>query len=107
MLASSGIPSTLDGWVAEPKLDGWRARILLDTDGLRVRTRSERDITANVHGLDRLAGSGLRLVLDGELVVGGGRLADFYKGRSHPGPAPPRARPDHGVRGVRRGVARR
>jgi ATP-dependent DNA ligase len=78
MLATSGIPASLGGWVAEPKLDGWRARILVDDDGLHVRTRSGRDITANVHGLEPLRYSGTRAVLDGELVAGGGRLTDFY-----------------------------
>jgi bifunctional non-homologous end joining protein LigD len=72
------VPPRLDGWVAEPKLDGWRARILVDHGGLSVRTRSGRDITANVGGLELLARSGLRVVLDGELVAGGGRLTDFY-----------------------------
>lgn len=79
MLATSGVPPRLDGWVAEPKLDGWRARILVDRDGLHVRTRSGRDITTHVHGLEPLAHSGLRAVLDDELVAGGGRLSDFYK----------------------------
>ena len=77
MLATAGIPKGIDGWAAEPKLDGWRARVLVDGDELQVRTRSGRVITESVpsvHGL-----TGLRAVLDGELVADAGRLSDFYR----------------------------
>ena len=67
----------------------WRARILVDENGLQVRTRSGRDITANVHGLEPLRYSGIRAVVDGELVAGGGRLTDFY----NVGPTLARRRP--------------
>jgi ATP-dependent DNA ligase len=70
-------PTWPAGWRSRSSTGGWRARILVDTDGLRVRTRSGRDITANAHGLELLTRSGLRAVLDGELVAGG-RLSDFY-----------------------------
>ena len=30
MLAERGIPRSLDGWAAGPKLDRWRARVLAD-----------------------------------------------------------------------------
>ncbi len=81
MLAGAGVPATVDGWVAEPKLDGWRARVLVDPklpDGVAVRTRRGRTITAPVPGVVELAKSGLRLVLDGELVAHAGRAHDFY-----------------------------
>jgi ATP-dependent DNA ligase len=29
MLAESGVPRSMDGWAAKPKLDGWRARVLV------------------------------------------------------------------------------
>jgi ATP-dependent DNA ligase len=43
-LATSAVPANLDGWVAEPRLDGRRARLLVDHDGLALRTRSGRDM---------------------------------------------------------------
>ena len=83
MLARSGYPSgPLDEWAVEPKLDGWRARLLIDPslrDGFVVRTRRGVNITAAVPELATLAHCGLRVVLDGELVVGAGRLDDFYR----------------------------
>jgi bifunctional non-homologous end joining protein LigD len=83
MLARSGYPAgPLDEWAVEPKLDGWRARLLIDPalpGGLVVRTRRGVNITTALPELAPLAESGLRVVLDGELVVGGGRLDDFYR----------------------------
>jgi ATP-dependent DNA ligase len=58
MLATAGIPKGIDGWVAEPKLDGWRARVLVDGDELQVRTRSGRVITESVPSVQRLSGFG-------------------------------------------------
>src|SRR4051794_22216567 len=77
MLATTGIPKGIDGWVAEPKLDGWRARVLVDSDELQVRTRSGRGITESVPSVQGLVG--LRAVLDGELVADAGRLSGFYR----------------------------
>jgi ATP-dependent DNA ligase len=82
MLATTGVPRSLEGWTAEPKLDGWRARVLVDPElahGISVRTRSGRDITQTVPQVQGLVGAGLRVVLDGELVADAGRLADFYR----------------------------
>jgi bifunctional non-homologous end joining protein LigD len=82
MLVSSGEPSgPLIGWVAEPKLDGWRAQVAVDPDlsgGVRVTTRRGRIITAEVRGLDALAGCGHRFVVDCELVTGDGSMSSFY-----------------------------
>lgn len=75
MLATSGIPR--DQWAAEPKLDGWRARVLVDGDCHVVRTRSGRAITDSVPSVAGV--SGLNVVLDGELVADAGRLDDFYR----------------------------
>ncbi len=49
MLATSGRPDgPLDGWVLEPKADGWRAQVAVDGHGSAVWTRTGRDITAKV-----------------------------------------------------------
>jgi bifunctional non-homologous end joining protein LigD len=44
-----------------------------------VRTRTGRDVTANLPQLQGLAGLGRRVVLDGELVAEAGRARDFYR----------------------------
>lgn len=77
MLATSGRPSARIAWVAEPKLDGWRALGHVDSD-VRVRTRSGRDIT---DALPELADAldGRSAVLDGELVARQGWTGDFYR----------------------------
>jgi bifunctional non-homologous end joining protein LigD len=78
MLAGSGLPmTTLDDWAVEPKLDGWRALVSVESGRLRVRTRRGRDITDLVPELAGLAGCGRDLLLDGELCAHGGRMADF------------------------------
>lgn len=79
MLATDGCPGgTLDGWVVEPKADGWRAQVAFDVDGLRVWTRQGRDITSKVPELAAIAEVGVECVLDGEVVTGAGLPADFY-----------------------------
>lgn len=77
MLATTGVPRNLDGWAAEPKLDGWRARVLVDGADVMVRTRRGRPVTEHVPVAANL--TGLRAVLDGELVAGAGVAEDFYK----------------------------
>lgn len=80
MLAASGRPKgSLDGWWAETKLDGWRALVTLQDGQVRVRSRRGSDLTASVPELECLVGLERTVVLDGELVVGGGRLTDFYR----------------------------
>ena len=77
MLAGNGVPSgSITAWAAEPKLDGWRARVTVD-DG-SVTTSSRRGKRLRVPALDGLGG-GPSMVLDGELVAGAGRLTDFYE----------------------------
>lgn len=78
MLATAGAPGPGE-WVAEPKLDGWRALVYVDA-GLCVRTRSGRIVTETLPELGQLVeqvpdGT----LLDGELVAGQGRAADFYR----------------------------
>ena len=79
MLAGYGVPRWIDeGWV-EPKADGWRLRIILDPalpEGLVARTRRGRRL--DLPELRPLAELGITAALDGELVAGAGRMADFY-----------------------------
>jgi bifunctional non-homologous end joining protein LigD len=92
MLATSSryVPEG-DGWAFEPKLDGWRCLIEID-EGLTVRTRHGRDITAAVPELASLGEVvGRPAVLDGELVAGAGRLFDFYRLRPRVGSRPQRS----------------
>jgi bifunctional non-homologous end joining protein LigD len=99
MLAERGLPrGDLAGWAAEPKLDGWRAVVVVDPGlggGVGVRTRRGHLITDQVPGIGALAGPGRRMVLDGELVAGAGTASEFYGllphlvGRRHDGRAAP------------------
>lgn len=79
MLATTGRLRAGVTWMLEPKLDGWRGVVYVD-GGLRVRTRSGRNVTESV---PELAGFVDALpdgtVLDGELVAGQGRASDFYR----------------------------
>jgi bifunctional non-homologous end joining protein LigD len=76
MLAGYGPPASVAGWSAEPKLDGWRALVTVDGSRVTVRTRGGHDL--DLPELQPMADLGLRLVLDGELVGGAGRMSDFY-----------------------------
>jgi bifunctional non-homologous end joining protein LigD len=99
MLADRGLPrGDLAGWAAEPKLDGWRAMVVVDPGlpgGVVVRTRRGHGITSAVPGIGALAEIGHRVVVDGELVAGAGTAGDFYGllphlvRRRHPGPPAP------------------
>ena len=75
-------------WAIEPKLDGWRALVYVD-GGVKVRTRSGRNVTAS---LPELAGIAEQVpdgtVLDGELVAGGGRRGRLLHGGSVDGGSP-------------------
>ena len=79
MLAGNGLPPWHnEAWV-EPKVDGWRARVVIDPDlpgGVAVRTRSGRRL--ELPELAPLAHLGAPIALDGELVAGAGRMSDFY-----------------------------
>lgn len=81
MLASSA-PRYLElgQWAFEPKLDGWRAIVHVGDGRLSVYSRPGRDLRQSLPQLASLldavpAGT----VLDGELVVGSGRAATFYR----------------------------
>ena len=81
MLATSASGRALTGdWAYEPKLDGWRAMVVVDAGAVRVRTRTGRDVTESVPELVALPAAlqERSVVLDGELVAGAGRPDDFY-----------------------------
>ena len=79
MLATTRVPvAGLNDWAVEPKWDGWRARVAVDRGKVRVRTRTGRVITSAVPDLAAFGEPDRDLLLDGELVSGAGRLADFY-----------------------------
>src|SRR3954451_4695241 len=85
MLAASGSrlrSLDADSWRFEVKLDGWRAVVTVDDAAVRVRTRRGRDITRSVPELAENVPAGLcghEIVLDGELVAGGGTGSAFYR----------------------------
>jgi ATP-dependent DNA ligase len=75
MLAGHGAPrEPLVGWAVEPKLDGWRCRVLVDGADVTVRTRSGRTWPGLLSGI-RSDGA---VLLDGELVAGSGTARSFY-----------------------------
>ena len=77
MLAGHGMPTGPTArWAVEPKLDGWRAMVTVYGGAVAVRSRRGRPL--EVPELSPLADIGLDLVLDGELVAGGGTMDDFY-----------------------------
>src|SRR5687767_5117488 len=78
MLATAGTPGPGE-WIAEPKLDGWRALVYVDS-GLCVRTRRGNIVTESVPELAPLVAElPDGTVLDGELVAGQGKASDFYR----------------------------
>lgn len=70
-----------DDYGFEPKWDGWRALVSVGDEGVEVRTRTGRVVTAAVPELAALAAQlGDRsAVLDGELVAYEGTPATFYR----------------------------
>ena len=79
MLATASRQLEGDGWVFEPKLDGWRAVIHIG-EQVNILSRPGRDITESlpqVAGLVRAVPAGT--VIDGELVAGSGRASSFYQ----------------------------
>ena len=79
MLATTGQPGGDQAlWCAEAKWDGWRALVYVD-DGLRVRTRTGRQVSDSLPELTGLVDAldGHSVILDGELVASRGQV-DFY-----------------------------
>jgi bifunctional non-homologous end joining protein LigD len=86
MLAVPGtLPASDDGWAYEMKWDGRRALVFVEDDGVRVVSRTGRDIShaypelAELAAAPGLAAAGVgQAVLDGEIVAfGGGDWPDF------------------------------
>jgi bifunctional non-homologous end joining protein LigD len=95
--AASGALARIDaGWCSEVKFDGWRGSARLDARGLRIRSRTGRDLTAGLPELADLPPGllGRHIVLDGELITGAGTSDDCY------GLGPRMARRDGTVGGV-------
>jgi bifunctional non-homologous end joining protein LigD len=69
----------LDRWCFEVNLDGWRALVYVD-DGLKVRTRSGRQVTDSLPELAGLADAmcGWSAILDGELIAYVDGKVDFH-----------------------------
>src|SRR4051812_27106909 len=80
MLATNSAPRTLHGrWVLEPKFDGWRCIVAIESGAVRVWTRRGHEMTDRLPELAPLADViDAHVVLDGELVAGQGRASDFY-----------------------------
>src|SRR3954454_24047997 len=77
MLLASGAPRHRVGWIAQPKLDGWRAQVAVDDAGVRVWSRNGHGLKVpELDGLPALL-RGRRVRLDGELVVMAGAVGDF------------------------------
>jgi ATP-dependent DNA ligase len=73
-----------DGWLYEPKLDGFRAVVFVDGDDIHVQSRNGKPLGRYFPELRFPAG---RLVLDGEIVIrapGGGEDFERLQGRIHP-----------------------
>lgn len=58
------------GWHHSVKLDGWRVAVSVTGEGVRIHTRSKRDVTGRFPELEQDAAQlGVGTVLDGEAVV--------------------------------------
>ncbi|MFG3156715.1 DNA ligase [Streptomyces sp. NPDC048219] len=94
-VAEAGMASELPagaGWAFEWKFDGDRAVLWRGTSGVRLQSRSGRDVTA---AWPDLAAAGMALrpgtVLDGECVIWRGGRVDFGAVRSRASSSPARA----------------
>jgi bifunctional non-homologous end joining protein LigD len=81
MLATSGQPASdqVAAWSWETKWDGWGALVYVD-GGLRVRTRTSRQVSDSLPELTGLVGAlaDHSVILDGELVACRDGGVDFY-----------------------------
>lgn len=80
-----GLPDEADGWIYEPKWDGFRAIAFVDGDGLELKSRNGKDLTRYFPELRFMPG---RYVLDGEIVIesadGEGEEFNLLGQRIHP-----------------------
>jgi ATP-dependent DNA ligase len=73
-----------EGWLYEPKLDGFRAIVFVDGDDIHVQSRNGKPLGRY---FPELRFPGGRLVLDGEIIIrapGGGEDFEGLQGRIHP-----------------------
>jgi ATP-dependent DNA ligase len=73
-----------EGWLYEPKLDGFRAVVFIDGDDIHVQSRNGKPLGRY---FPELRFPARRLVLDGEIVIrapGGGEDFEALQGRIHP-----------------------
>jgi ATP-dependent DNA ligase len=77
-----------DGWLFEPKWDGFRALVFRAGDELYVQSRDCKPLNRYFPDLEQVLRAELpeRAVLDGEIVIGGARGLDFdaLQARIHP-----------------------
>jgi ATP-dependent DNA ligase len=77
-----------DGWLFEPKWDGFRALVFRAGDELYVQSRDCKPLNRYFPDLEQVLRAELpeRAVLDGEIVIGGPRGLDFdaLQARIHP-----------------------
>src|SRR5215813_11928108 len=68
-----------DGWLYEPKWDGFRAIVFRDGDDVEIGSRNERPLTRYFPELIDPLREALppRAVVDGEIVIAGPRGLDF------------------------------
>ena len=74
-----------DAWLYELKLDGYRALLIKNGDGVRIISRNEKDLTASYPGV-AVAGAKLNaasVVLDGEVVALDGNGRPSFQALQH------------------------
>ncbi len=68
-----------DGWLFEPKWDGFRALVFRDGDAIHVQSRDEKPMARYFPEIEAAARAGLppRCVVDGEIVIARDGALDF------------------------------
>ena len=76
--AASAIPAG-DGWIYEPKWDGFRALVFRDGDELLIQSRDRKPLGRYFPELEAPLRASLppRIVVDGEIVIATGQQLDF------------------------------
>ena len=71
LAATTSLPTTLDGWLIEPKWDGVRAVVTVHDGRVTIASRLGNDVTGGYPELAALAAAleGRSVVLDGEIVA--------------------------------------
>ncbi len=80
-----------DGWLYEPKWDGFRALVFHAGNGLRIQSRDRKPLNRYFPELEKVLAEQLPrgCIVDGEVVVAGPRGLDFdaLQQRIHPAPS--------------------